>query len=70
MKCPTCDSPAPHLHPAMQHEGEVQICHDPYHLSGPDYPGKPVVPHKWDENGTRCKVCGDKDWMASTSCTG
>lgn len=30
-KCPTCDSPAPHLHPAVQHEGEVQLCHDAFH---------------------------------------
>lgn len=29
--CPTCDSPAPQLHPAVQHEGEVQPCADPYH---------------------------------------
>ncbi len=30
-KCPTCDSPAKHLHPAMQHEGEVQPCLNPWH---------------------------------------
>lgn len=29
--CPTCDSPARHLHPAMQHGGEVQPCRDPWH---------------------------------------
>ena len=31
-KCPTCDSPAPHLHPAVQYEGEVQLCRDAWHL--------------------------------------
>lgn len=31
--CPTCGSPAPHRHPAVQHEGEVQPCRDPFHLT-------------------------------------
>jgi hypothetical protein len=30
-KCPTCESPQPHLHPAVQHEGEVQPCGDAFH---------------------------------------
>ena len=29
--CPTCDSPQPHLHPAVQWEGEVHICRDLFH---------------------------------------
>lgn len=32
MNCKTCNSPAPHRHPAIQHEGEVQICLDEFHL--------------------------------------
>lgn len=30
-RCPRCESPAPNLHPAMQHEGEVQSCPHPWH---------------------------------------
>jgi len=31
-KCPRCGSPAPHRHPAAQHEGEVEICFNEFHL--------------------------------------
>ncbi len=31
MKCPRCDSPHRHLHPAVQYGGEVQVCTDDYH---------------------------------------
>lgn len=31
-RCPSCGSRAPHLHPAVQFEGEVETCADDYHL--------------------------------------
>lgn len=30
-RCPKCASPAPHLHPAVQHGGEVEICKHDFH---------------------------------------
>jgi hypothetical protein len=30
--CPTCNSYAPHLHPAVQWDGEVHVCSDEFHL--------------------------------------
>jgi hypothetical protein len=30
--CSTCGSTAPHMHPAMQHGGEVEICTNDFHL--------------------------------------
>jgi hypothetical protein len=30
-RCPTCNSPSPELHPAMQHGGEIQLCGDVWH---------------------------------------
>lgn len=29
--CPTCDSPNPAHHPAVQFEGEVHLCENPWH---------------------------------------
>lgn len=30
-KCPRCDSPNPKWHPAVQWEGEVQLCRHQWH---------------------------------------
>ncbi len=32
-RCPRCNSPQPHLHPAVQFEGEVEICTHRFHLT-------------------------------------
>lgn len=32
-KCKTCGSTAPHLHPAVQVGGEVEVCGDSFHLT-------------------------------------
>ena len=30
-RCPRCDSPKPHLHPAVQFECEVHVCPHEFH---------------------------------------
>ena len=32
-RCPACDSPRPHLHPAVQCGGEVELCTHDFHLT-------------------------------------
>lgn len=32
-RCPKCGSEAPHLHPAVQVGGEVEVCSDTFHLT-------------------------------------
>jgi len=31
-RCKKCNSPQPHMHPAMQRGGEVEICTEDFHL--------------------------------------
>lgn len=38
-------------------------------ISKEDRDAAALRPHKWDVDGERCKVCGDKDWM-QTQCSG
>lgn len=44
-RCPRCDSPVPHLHPAVQYEGEVELCTHAFHLT-PTNQNRP----EWIEN--------------------
>jgi hypothetical protein len=49
--CPRCGSPQPHLHPAVQHEGEVQPCPDPFH--------ERITP-----SNTAERVAAHREWLA------
>lgn len=51
-RCPTCDSPSPEKHPAVQHEGEVQICRDDYH-----WDGCPICGNRDVLRGYQCNRC-------------
>lgn len=41
--CPTCDSPNPELHPAMNLGGEVQPCRDAFHSPAPEVTASATV---------------------------
>lgn len=57
-RCPTCDSPAPHLHPAVQSEGEVETCVHDFHMTptpqnGPGYIALVVAKREQEKNHVR-----------------
>lgn len=75
-RCPRCDSPAPHLHPAMQHEGEVQPCSDAWHAPPREAGGAertwldrqlddPEVRRAYDEE--RARLTGDPELAAAVA---
>jgi hypothetical protein len=51
-RCPTCNSSAPKMHPAVQSEGEVQPCRDEWHVRGGWEP-EPHVKRMWAEADER-----------------
>jgi hypothetical protein len=77
--CPLCGSPEPRLHPAVQYEGEVRICSDPYHgdqsrpvkdaATGDRAAWAVKVLDAWAERiGKSCAPCpdGDGHWFIPT----
>jgi hypothetical protein len=40
-RCPRCNSPAPHRHPAVQIAGEVELCTHAFHLQ-PTHQNRPA----------------------------
>lgn len=60
--CPTCDSPDPKLHPAVQHEGEVQPCKDAFHETSPEV----LAPAEAGE--PKCHKCGSFAFHICSAC--
>lgn len=72
-RCPTCDSPSPEKHPAMQFEGEVQPCSDAWHQPTPADPKKALDSYRPEimqavANAERCPRCGNTKGRCPFNC--
>lgn len=69
-KCPRCGSSAPHMHPAVQHGGEVEVCTHDFHLTPTNQNTAEYIANVHKARRTRAlamaydpegRVWGDKD---------
>ena len=60
-KCPTCGSPKPHLHPAVQVDGEVHVCRDEFHAQHtPENEHYRQFDHRYEAGPYGvCRRCGE-----------
>ncbi len=59
-RCPTCNSSNPKLHPAVQFEGEVQLCYDSWHR-----PTAAEIEAGWSEDEDRKAAADDYEGFLS-----
>lgn len=57
VRCPTCNSPSPERHPAVQWEGEVHLCRDLWHSpTAAEIEARDEAPRMAAEVGTMSKA--------------
>jgi hypothetical protein len=59
-RCPKCGSSHPHLHPAVQFEGEVETCVHDFHLTATPQNTPAYIAAVWAKRSTLTKEPTDE----------